>query len=225
MLHVESFSKSGLTMKGNCYASGVHIRVLQLEGCLCVPSITPEQQDQRHGSIWSLVRTRDVQTGCLLLAQDHLEGLSQVVKGHQGKVRGETCEGHFVLVHIIQLLNSLGVTLSADVCHPVTHRESCCPHCPPLSQRGDPAEWGACSFIAPFTPSTLPRLIKHIPTDYTHRDIHNTATHSHKHSQRGKTHPSDVQQDCPKRGNYSRLELDNGSLLCGNNISQTAKTK
>lgn len=71
--------------------------------------------------------------------------------------------------------NSFRFILSADICHPVTHRNSCCLHCPhvsSISRRGDPAEWGDCSFIAPFRSPTLSRLIKHIPTDYTHTDIY-----------------------------------------------------
>lgn len=59
--------------------------------------------------------------------------------------------------------------------------------CHPFPGGGDPAEWGDCSFIAPFMSPTLSRLIKHIPIDYTrhtHTHIHNRATQTVTHRQK-----------------------------------------
>lgn len=94
------------------------------------------------------------------------------------------------------------------------------PHVSSISRRGDPAERGDCSFIAPFRSLTLSRLIKHIPTDYAQGDIHNGVTHTQLHT--GKKPPtSDVLQGCPKTIRRSRQEVDNGLPVHCNTISQT----
>lgn len=116
------------------------------------------------------------------------------------------------LMFVILWLRETPDVLTVPMCHPFPGRET--------QQNGE-----IVLLLLPLMPPpTLSRLIKHIPADYTHIEIHTIEWHTVKHRQK-KLQTSDVWRGCPMRGSCSRLELDNELSVCGNNISQSAWTQ
>lgn len=110
-----------------------------------------------------------------------------------------TIKGNWHIIHAvcnIHILRGFQVAseLSADVCHPVTHTDSGCSHCPmchPFPGGETQQKEEIVLLLPPLGPSLSSRLIKHIPTDYAQGDIHNRVTHTQLHT--GRTLPtSDV---------------------------------